>query len=186
MLNNISEYIDKFNINADCLEQIDLLFERLCDKFSSDESNQINSIKFILYDRFRYNPMERTEEIKKLCEQRDGQNKFREELIFRDKKCLITGDNYEVCEAAHIIPYSESKSFDTANGLLLNRCFHNMFDKYLWSVNSLDCVEYSNKIWDLENFNNYKSYNGIKININPECKKYLSIHYEKFLQFNSN
>ena len=39
MLNIISQYISNSNINSDCIEQIDLLFEKLCDKFSSDESN---------------------------------------------------------------------------------------------------------------------------------------------------
>lgn len=186
MLNIINEYISNSNINLDCGEQLDILFERLCDKFSSDSSNQIASIKFVLYDRFGYNPMERTEMIKKLCEQRQGQNEFRKKLILRDKKCLITGDNHEICEAAHIIPYSESRSFDIANGLLLNRCLHVMFDKYLWTINSSECVEFSDQIWDQENFHNYKGYNGKKINVSLESKKYLLTHYEKFLEFNSN
>ncbi len=186
MLNNILKYIEKLSINFDSIEQIDLLFERLCDKFASDESNQINSIRFILLDRFGYNPLTRPDPIKKLCIQRDGQNKFRKKLILRDKKCLITCDNYEVCEAAHIIPYSESKSFDIGNGLLLNRCLHKMFDKYLWSINSLDCVEFSKQIWNLENFHNYNRYNGVKLNISDDCKKYLSTHYKKFLEFNSD
>ena len=61
-----------------------------------------------------------------------------------------------------------------------------MFDKYLWSINSLDCVEFSEQIWDYENFHNYINYNGLKLNISNECKKYLKIHYAKFLEFNSN
>jgi hypothetical protein len=187
-------YIKKLNINLDNTKhstehrttQLDLLFERLCDKFSSNESNQITSIKFILLDKFGYNPMERSEQIKKLCEERDGQNKFREKIIFRDKKCLVTGDNHEICEAAHIIPYSESKSFDIANGVLLNRCFHNLFDKYLFSICSLGCVEFSNQIIGHENYHNYFQYNGKKLNIPNESKKYLSVHWEKFIEINKS
>ena len=183
MLNIIYKYILNFNINLDKEEKLDILFKRLCDKFSSDSSNEITSIKFILYDRFGYNPMERTEHIKKLCEQRQGQNEFRKKIILRDKKCLITGDNHEICEAAHIIPYSESGTFDIANGLLLNRCLHTMFDKYLWTINLMGCIVFSDRIYNHDNFHNYKNYNGKKINIDLESKKYLFTHYEKFLEF---
>ena len=127
--------------------------------------------------------MERTEHIKKLCEQRQGQNEFRKKIILRDKKCLITGDNHEICEAAHIIPYSESGTFDIANGLLLNRCLHTMFDKYLWTINLMGCIVFSDRIYNHDNFHNYKNYNGKKINIDLESKKYLFTHYEKFLEF---
>jgi len=186
MLDNILIYIKNFNVDFTCKTQLDLIFERLCEKFAPDESNQINSIKFVLVDKFGYNPLERPEQIKKICEERDGQNKFREKIILRDKKCLVTGDNCEVCEAAHIIPYSISKSFDTSNGLLLNRCFHKMFDKYLWSVNSSGNIEFSNKIFYLDNFENYKKYNGLIINVSNCCKSNLLVHYNKFLELNSN
>lgn len=67
MLLEINEYI----ANLDLVEQLDNLFYRLYDKFSSNKSNNINFIKFILLDRFNYNPMERKEDIKKLCVKRD-------------------------------------------------------------------------------------------------------------------
>lgn len=180
MLCEINNFINNNLMN----NNLDDLFIRLCDKYSSDESNNINSIKFVLLDRFNYKPEYQNENIKKLCEEREGQNKFRQELIIRDGKCLITGDNPEICEACHIIPYSEIKSFDIANGLLLNRCFHKMFDNYLLSINSSDCIEFSNYLLNTENFDNYIVYNGIKLNIHDECKKYLEIHWNKFIEFN--
>jgi len=50
--------------------------------------------------------------------------------------------NEEICEAAHIIPFSLSENFDINNGLLLNCILHKLFDKHYWSINpdSL-CVE---------------------------------------------
>ena len=184
MLLEINKYIDGLEMKLDLLEQLDLLFNRLCDKYSSNESNHINSIKFILFDRFEYNPMERNEKIKKLCEERDGQNNFRDKLIKRDKNCLITSDNYEICEACHIIPYSELNTFNISNGLLLNRCFHKMFDKYMWSIDEYNCIIFSSNIIEKEHYKHYVCYNGKKINIQPECKKYLKIHMERFLELN--
>lgn len=184
MLLEISEHIKKNGMNLESDEQLDLLFGRLCDRYSSNENNHINSIRFILLDRFGYNPMARTEQIIKLCEERDGQNKFRENLILRDKNCLVTFDNYEICEACHIVPYSETKSFDISNGLLLNRCLHKMFDKYMWSIDENDCIIFSSHILESEYFHHYICYNGKKINTSTDCKNNLKIHWERFLEFN--
>lgn len=185
MLAQIVTYINNLNYDFDKLynlEQLDILFERLVDKFSNNNENNINSIKFIMIDKFNYNPLTRIENIKKLCEERDGQNKFREELIMRDEKCLITGDNSEICEACHIIPYCDSKSFDIANGLLLNRCFHKLFDTYKISINSNNYLEFDENVQNEIGYNNYLIYNEKQININYDCREYLDIHYQKFLE----
>ena len=34
-----------------------------------------------------------------------------------------------VCDASHIIPFSETLSFDVDNGILLNSILHRLFDK---------------------------------------------------------
>ena len=153
MLLEINNYIEELDINIDSIEELDILFNKLCDRYSFDSLNNINSIKFILLDRFGYNPLNRNNKIKSLCEERDGQNKFREKLILRDKHCLITMDNFEICEACHIIPYSENKTFKISNGLLLNRCFHKMFDKYMFSINEFDCLIFSPTILINKNYN---------------------------------
>ena len=184
MLLEIIDYIEECNVKSDSMEQIDLLFNKLCDKYCSDDDNNINTIKFILLDMFSYDPMKRNENIKKICRNRDEQNKFREELILRDKNCLITGDNYEICEACHIVPYSKTKSFDISNGLLLNRCFHKMFDKHLWSIDDNNCVVFSPKILESEYFHHYICYSGKKINIDNNCKSYIKMHWEIFVEFN--
>ena len=137
-----------------------------------------------MYDRFNYNPKERTEKIIRMCEEREFQKQFREEVIKRDRLCLITYDNSTICEECHIIPYSETKSYERENGILLNRCFHKLFDDYDLSINFDNCIEFSDKIKNLDSYYNYLKYENLKININTECRKYLNIHYNRFLENN--
>lgn len=182
MLDKINIFINKNLMDGD----LNNLFIRLCDVYCSNESNNINLIKFVLIDRFGYNPIKQNENIKKLCEEREGQNKFRKELILRDKNCLISGDNADICEACHIVPYSEVKSFDISNGLLLNRCLHKLFDNYLWSIDSSNNVKFSNNLLNSNNYSNYIKYNGIKLNILTNSKKYLEIHWNRFIKINED
>lgn len=111
--------------------------------------------------------------------QRLSQAKFREQLVSRDKKCVISGYVADECEAAHIIPYSICKSCEISNGLLLNRCLHSLFDNYLFSINPdtlTICVSDNNM--DLS-INKYKD---IPINIPTECIPNLKTHYNIFIQ----
>ena len=48
---------------------------------------------------------------------------FRKKIILRDSYCLITLDNADICESAHIIPYSESKSFDKPKWIIIKQMF---------------------------------------------------------------
>lgn len=194
IMEKISNWIDEFvgsSINVNFIE----LFEKLCEKFVEPEPNNIFLVKFIIGDKFNFNfdfddypdqseQSEQFNQIKKLCEIRESQAKFRNDLIINYGCCIITGDNPIICEGAHIIPYSISKNFDVANGLLLNRCFHKMFDDYLFSINSDNQLEFSNKIFGMKGFGNYLILNGKKLFINPKSKEFLHIHYKKFLEKN--
>jgi ParB/RepB/Spo0J family partition protein len=86
------------------------------------------------------------------------QNTFREGLINRFNNCIISDMHFDVCEACHIIPFSEYTSFDMNNGLLLNSVLHKLFDNYEFSINpSSLCVEISttsNSYGYLKSFNN--------------------------------
>lgn len=178
LINNyINEYICSNN-------SMDKLFEKLCEKFAESNPNDIFAIKFIMADRFEYYSSERNDSIKKICEEREGQATFRNNLILEYDSCIITGDNSIICEAAHIIPYSISKNFDVANGLLLNKCFHKMFDDYLFSIDSDNRLEFSNRIFNMRGFGKYLIYNGKKLIISPKSKTFLNIHYKKFIEKN--
>jgi ParB/RepB/Spo0J family partition protein len=115
------------------------------------------------------------------------QNYYREGLINRYKTCIISGMHMEVCEASHIIPFSESKNFDIDNGILLNLVLHKLFDKYYWSINpSTLCVEISNKC---DEFEFLQEYNNKYINILEQydnTKYYLKNHYDIFILKNNS
>ena len=64
---------------------------------------------------------------------RIGQIEFRNNLIERFQRCIIT--NSEIFDACHIVPFSSSSNMDVNNGILLNKCHHDYYDKYYWSIN---------------------------------------------------
>jgi len=92
---------------------------------------------------------------------RSNQDMFRNKLIIRDISCVITGNDYDECDAAHIIPLSNSNNYDIDNGLLLTGSLHDTFDKHYWCIDpinltvvlnkskignkNLTCCEYENK-----------------------------------------
>jgi HNH endonuclease len=70
---------------------------------------------------------------------RRGQQEFRQKLLRRYKKCVITGcDAEEVLEAAHIQAYSEAGTFEVSNGLLLRADIHTLFDLGLITIDTSD------------------------------------------------
>jgi len=89
-------------------------------------------IKLILYKQFDI-PFEKMEyEIKT---KRMYQTKFRNIIIERYKQCIISNYPENECHAVHIIPYVDEEQFDENNGLLMNKIFHDYFDKYNFSIN---------------------------------------------------
>ena len=69
-------------------------------------------------------------EIRKFLQKRQGQEKFRKNLMKSYQGCCaITGFTLEgVLEAAHVKPYSISKENFAGNGILLRADFHTLFD----------------------------------------------------------
>ena len=108
------------------------------------------------------------------------QNIYRMAIIQRYNKCIISNYDEEVCEASHIIPFSEIHNFDINNGLLLNNILHKLFDKYYWSITP-DLIVITNH----NKYNFLSEYNGKKIEIlqnYPITREYLKIHYNEFLK----
>ena len=109
---------------------------------------------------------------------RVSQIEFRKQIVERDKVCLISGFDSIECEAAHIIPYSECKSYAKSNGILLNACLHKLFDLYMFSINPLTLnVEVKSEITSLS----ICKFAGKVIAIPKECIDSLKRHYEKFI-----
>jgi hypothetical protein len=176
MLNKIEEYINNNYTNEN--DDLDDLYEKLIDKFNYD----LVEIKFILYDKFEY-----TYKKKELRNKRDKQQEFREKLIKLDKKCIISGDHSNECQACHIIPVSEKETYNTNNGILLNLNLHNMFDKFkikLIYIKNIDKhydlykVMLSDDIINKKGYENYKIYNNKEIHIRKECRVNLLKKYD--------
>lgn len=73
------------------------------------------------------------------------------------RRCAITGEKtLPVLEAAHIKPYAESGPHLTANGLLLRRDMHALFDRGYITINPDLQVEISKRI--KEDYGNGKEY----------------------------
>ncbi len=192
MLTNINNYIDTY-INKHIPtyedtytdEQLNKLFIELTNKFATDENNNISNITFILMDKFNYNPLDsELDDIKKLCVDRIGQKNFRQQLISKYHNCQITNDSEDLCEACHIEPFCNSKSYNVNNGLLLNRCFHKMFDSFKFSIDSNNYVKFNKLVMDDDEYKHYHCYDGKLIGVDDNSKQYISIHYDKFLNIN--
>ena len=119
---------------------------------------------------------------------RDKQQIFRNSLINKYNKCPISNLSHNICQAAHIVPYSKSNNiekFDIYNGILLSSNLHIAFDKYYFTIDENTCktiinynlINYYNEtieslgLKDIENI-------YIKELDNEKSKYYLKIHNE--------
>lgn len=124
-----------------------------------------------------------------LKKKRTGQKEFRDQLLNRYNKCIITGStNLLLIEACHIIPFTDSNNMDIDNGLLLYTSYHKMFDNYLWSINPITlCVEINlsnNCISDDYTLNELNKINNMNLsNVLDQYDstiKYLAKHYDEY------
>ncbi len=108
------------------------------------ESSNSSIADRIIQKRRNIREPENTERAKEKIAQaiaaRQGQEKFRQELLqMYGPVCLVTGPNIlDTLEAAHIKPYSEGGTFDRSNGLLLRADIHTLFDLGLIAINTAD------------------------------------------------
>lgn len=117
---------------------------------------------------------------------RTGQRLFREKLIEKFDKCALEGIHPKLCEAAHILPYSECKSkkdkYNVNNGILLSSTMHKAFDRNFFTIDEKTCkvkileenilaIEENIKLKDFGLENLKDKY--IKLLDNEESKKFL-------------
>jgi predicted restriction endonuclease len=188
MLEKIENYIQTFIINDNNFNYYNI-YQSLINKFYSDKDSSIYKINFVFYDKFKIEPSN-FESTKILCEERIGQTKFRKDLIDFYGHCIVSGDDSEICQACHIIPFSETKFNHIDNGLLLNYNLHHLFDFFLFSfkfINSYndDLDNYqivlSNKIKSKNTFKNYFIYDNLFVKINKNSKYFLDDKYQQFI-----
>ena len=90
-------------------------------------------------ERVLLNPNIDETERRAIVKSRIGQGQFRDNLLFKYKKCIITGISIpQVLVASHIKPWAVSDNkerLDVDNGLLLSATYDRLFDSGLISFN---------------------------------------------------
>lgn len=119
---------------------------------------------------------------------RTKQEQFRNDIIKRDNKCVISQQYDEnECEACHIISVKDGGTYDINNGLLINLIHHKTFDKNLWCINpetlTIDILTNDRKI-----VGSIIDYNDKIININPNniMKLYLKQRWTIYNEYKAN
>jgi len=97
---------------------------------------------------------------------RDNATLYRDNIVKKFKQCVLTNVNPHLCEAAHILPYSDcnkNEKHDINNGILLSCNMHKAFDNNYFTIDEKTCrivLLYNNikkhnfTIDDFENINN--------------------------------
>lgn len=178
ILNNITSYN---------LKDIDLniLYLDLLDKY-----NNKTLIDMAFYDLFEYEYEYIQETIEERIKRKDTQ--FRNQVIDKYKRCIITNKPLKYCQVAHIYPFSlsnETEKYDPDNALLLCSEFHIGFDHKEpdFIINpDLKCIELSEEILSDSTMSDYHKYHNKKIDITDKNIYYLKKKYNLFkIYFNS-
>ena len=105
-----------------------------------------------------------------------------------DRRCAVTRERtLPVLDAAHIIPYGEGGSHEPANGILLRRDIHSLFDRGYVTVSEDHRFEVSRRIReDYENGRDYYALHGRKVAVPADPQlgpdpAALRWHNERFL-----
>ncbi|MBD2318024.1 HNH endonuclease [Phormidium tenue] len=131
MLNKFNEW---YNDNQDNTEKIDELIDLPVESLEEITIDREN-----IESKLDFNPENLTdarERTNRAIVQRQGQSKFRSELLKAyGGQCVITDCDAEAAlEAAHIFPYLGTDTNHVKNGLLLRADIHTLFDLYLISI----------------------------------------------------
>lgn len=148
-------------------------------------------IDFLMYDIYRYDrstmntlndidDLNNLNNLNNLDDQlsehkyRVGQEDFRDGLIRRYGRCMITGDEPSVCEACHIIPHKEGTNYKIDNGLFLSASIHKLFDTKQLTI---DGTTHKVVLLNPLKHANYKKYDGMYIKeLTEQTAEYLTIH----------
>ena len=108
---------------------------------------------------------------------------FRDRVIEKYKRCVITNKPLKYCQVAHIYPYALSDSiekYDPDNALLLCADFHIGFDHtdtdFIINPN-LKCIEISESILTDPTMSEYHKYHNQKIDLSDRNIYYLKRKY---------
>ena len=87
-----------------------------------------------------------------------------------------------MCQACHIIPYSESNKediYNIDNGLLMTYNLHVLFDNKDLIIDPITIqLHFTSKILLDDTMKEFTKYEGMKLNIHPNSVYYLKKYYE--------
>jgi hypothetical protein len=134
MLNKFNEWFE----NQDDTEELDEYTDELID-LPVESLEEITLDRENIESKLDFNPENLTdarERTNRAIVQRQGQSKFRSELLKAyGGQCAITDCDAEAAlEAAHIFPYLGTDTNHVKNGLLLRADIHTLFDLHLISI----------------------------------------------------
>jgi hypothetical protein len=138
----LAEMLNKFNDwvaeNQNDTEELDEYTDELID-LPVESLEEITIDRENIESKLDFNPENLTDARKRIntaIVQRQGQSKFRSELLQSyGGQCAITECDAEAAlEAAHIFPYLGTDTNHVKNGLLLRADIHTLFDLYLISI----------------------------------------------------
>lgn len=116
----------------------------------------------------------------------EQQNNYRNMLIQKYGKCVVSNSNRNLCDACHIKPYrkcSEFEQFDPNNGLLMARYIHMHFDNYNATIDSVT-LEFIVG----EYVTNKKMYDEL-LQYNKKCiigSEYITQETREYLKYHNN
>jgi hypothetical protein len=180
MLNKFNEW---YNDNQDNTEKLDELINLPVESLEEITIDREN-----IESKLDFNPENLTdarERTNRAIIQRQGQSKFRSELLKAyGGQCAITDCDAEAAlEAAHIFPYLGTDTNHVKNGLLLRADIHTLFDLYLISIDpDTSKVVVSSTLLNTS----YKELNGKSLKPPQDyaaspSPQALARHYETFL-----
>lgn len=118
------------------------------------------------------------------CLQRNPelQSEYRNKLVERFKCCVISNLHPNLCEACHIIPFSECEHFDVENGLLLNPILHKLFDSHQFSIEPKTSIVKVNRNSIYYNYmRQFKNQKLSILELYPKISTNIESHYKIFL-----
>jgi len=106
---------------------------------------------------------------------------FKENVINKYKRCIITNKPIYVCEVAHIYPFAncdENEKYDPDNGILLCRELHKLFDDNLIIIDNTTLkITFDEKILNDNSLSDYHKYNNTTLKLDIS-KYYLKKKYK--------
>jgi len=146
--------------------------------------NYDNKELFTLHLDFLLNNFYKDIKIKEIniSNKRLNQDEFRNLLLNKYKKCIITNNNcIDELEACHIIELKNGGKCNINNGFLLERNIHATFDKNIWCINpNTLLIEIKNEMKCTGTISKYKNFK-VNIKLNDELYNNLLIRYNNFI-----